>query len=106
MLYLHFSIEVLENIGGMMAFGSPNIYLLVFIFLIIGGAEPGKVFLFAPFLSKSVTITYVPLLEELANRGHQVNNLKMLCRNYLQCFLSFFLSFFFTQHLKVHKYNI
>jgi hypothetical protein len=91
MFYLHFSIKVLEKIGRMMAFGSPNTYLLVFILLIIGGAEPGKVFLFAPFLSKSVTITYVPLLEELANRGHQVNNLKMLCGNSLQYFLYFFL---------------
>jgi hypothetical protein len=35
-------------------------------------SDGGSVLLFAPFLSKSVTITFVPLLKELASRGHQV----------------------------------
>jgi hypothetical protein len=35
-------------------------------------ADAGSVFLFAPFLSKSVTITFIPLVKELASRGHQV----------------------------------
>jgi len=66
---------VLNNKGKMVTARktSPCFLILLLLLLIIAGAESGKVFLFAPFLSKSVTITYVPLLEELANRGHQVN---------------------------------
>ena len=45
------------------------IFLLAFLVL---GANAGSIFLFAPFLSKSVTITFVPLIKELAHRGHQV----------------------------------
>ena len=50
-------------------------HLLAAILLVVSFTpknEAGKVFLFAPFLSKSVTITFVPLVKELADRGHQV----------------------------------
>jgi hypothetical protein len=36
------------------------------------GGESGKVLLFAPFVSKSMVITYSPILKELAKKGHQV----------------------------------
>jgi len=55
------------------------------------GTESGKVFLFAPYLSKSVTITFIPLLEELARRGHQVNQPAI---NFINIFMQEFLPIF------------
>jgi hypothetical protein len=47
----------------------------VFFFLLLllsGVAESGKVLFFAPFVSKSMVITYKPIMKELAKKGHQV----------------------------------
>ena len=35
-------------------------------------AEAGKVLIWLPMVSKSVKITYTPVVEELARRGHEV----------------------------------
>ena len=57
---------------GKMGRGGQILALVLLVAGLTPATEAGKVFLFAPFLSKSVTITFVPLVKELANRGHQV----------------------------------
>jgi hypothetical protein len=72
--------------------GKTNVFFSILLIVMIVGVESGKVFLFAPFISKSVTITFVPLLHELANRGHQVKTIFCfwsLIFGYLYYFFSF-----------------
>ena len=40
--------------------------------LLTGVAESGNIMFFGPFVSKSMVITYTPILKELAKKGHQV----------------------------------
>ena len=40
--------------------------------LLAGVAESGNIMFFGPFVSKSMVITYTPILKELAKKGHQV----------------------------------
>ena len=50
-------------------------FLLPFTILVVTMsvfAEGGKVLIWLPIVSKSVKITYTPLVEELAWRGHEV----------------------------------
>jgi hypothetical protein len=72
--------------------GKTYVFFSILLIVMIVGVESGKVFLFAPFISKSVTITFVPLLHELANRGHQVKTIFCfwsLIFGYLYNFFSF-----------------
>ncbi len=39
---------------------------------LLGLADAGKVFIWLPLISKSIQITYTPVVEELAKRGHEV----------------------------------
>jgi hypothetical protein len=48
--------------------------LSVAVLLLVGVAESGNIIFFAPFVSKSITITYSPILKELAKKGHQVRS--------------------------------
>ena len=50
-------------------------FLLPFAILVVSMsvfAEGGKVLIWLPMVSKSVKITYTPVVEELARRGHEV----------------------------------
>ncbi len=44
-----------------------------FVHILCSVGESGKILFFAPFVSKSIVITYSPILRELAKKGHQVS---------------------------------
>ncbi len=46
-----------------------GLFLLVAAF---SAAEAGKIFVWLPAVSKSITISYAPLFEALAKRGHEI----------------------------------
>ena len=47
------------------------LFLSVSLMLIVS-SEGGKVLFWSPFGTKSTKITYMPMLEELVNRGHEI----------------------------------
>jgi hypothetical protein len=51
-----------------------RIVIRVFFIVLLSSVEieSGKVLIYAPFIAKSITITFAPLVKELARRGHQV----------------------------------
>jgi hypothetical protein len=51
-------------------------FFTVNLFVVLGSlvrvTECGNILFFGPYVTKSHTITFQPLLKELANRGHEV----------------------------------
>ena len=45
-------------------------FFLLSVALLAGVAESGNILFFGPFVSKSMIITYTPILKELASHGH------------------------------------
>ena len=50
---------------------SPTIFILTLATL-LASCEAGKIMFWMPVGSKSMKITYMPMLEELAKRGHEI----------------------------------
>lgn len=48
-------------------------FFLLSVALLAGVAESGNILFFGPFVSKSMIITYTPILKELASHGHKVH---------------------------------
>ncbi len=44
---------------------------------IVAFANSSKIMFWMPFTFKSAMVAYMPLVEELAKRGHEVNSLRM-----------------------------
>ena len=46
--------------------------LVLYLSLLLGLANAGKILFYIPLCSRSIKITFMPLATEMANRGHQV----------------------------------
>ena len=51
---------------------SSTLFLLLLSSMLIASCEGGKILFWMPVGSKSMKITYMPMLEELAKRGHEI----------------------------------
>ena len=60
-------------------------FFLLSVALLAGVAESGNILFFGPFVSKSMIITYTPILKELASHGHKVHPCWLDIRPDRQC---------------------